>query len=175
MDPRAECLPPPVDLVVIPAAEAAALSEMAGRIWPLAYGGLLLPEQIDYMLAWMYDPAKLREEMEAGICFRWIVSGGERVGFLAYGPVAAGEDCPLHKCYLHAEAEGKGIASAAMRRLLEGLAADGAGAVELRVNRGNARAIAFYRRHGFAIDAEDCREIGGGFVMDDFLMRRGLP
>ena len=36
----------------------------------------------------------------------------------------------------------------------------------------NAPAIATYQRHGFAIVATDCADIGGGFVMDDYVMSR---
>ena len=42
--------------------------------------------------------------------------------------------------------------------------------MRLRVNRHNDAAIRAYRRAGFVIVASDCLPIGGGFVMDDYLM-----
>jgi ribosomal protein S18 acetylase RimI-like enzyme len=61
-----------------------------------------------------------------------------------------------------------------LAQLRERLAGSGARTLELRVNRHNAAAIGFYRKNGFTAFADDCREIGGGYVMDDYLMRRDL-
>jgi len=49
-----------------------------------------------------------------------------------------------------------------------------ASGLELRVNRANSTAIAAYQRNGFETVAELCSEIGEGYVMDDFVMRRAL-
>ena len=46
------------------------------------------------------------------------------------------------------------------------LAAD---VVDLTVNKGNLRAQRFYRRRGFVRTEEVVMDIGGGFVMDDFV------
>lgn len=78
------------------------------------------------------------------------------------------------KCYLLPTRQRCGIGSAALKKLVSLVAATGAESLELRVNRQNAAAIRFYQKNGFTIHAEDCREIGNGFVMDDYLMRRRL-
>lgn len=168
--------PPESDVALQPLApsEAEAVSEMAARIWPAAYGSILPPGQIDHMLAWMYDPERIRRDLAEGVAFFWILDAGRRAGFLAAGPVEPGSPCPLHKCYLLPETQGRGIGSEALDLLCARLAGAGAAAVELRVNRHNRAAIGFYEKNGFFTDGEDCREIGGGFVMDDFLMRREL-
>ena len=44
----------------------------------------------------------------------------------------------------------------------------------LAVNKGNARAIAAYQKHGFAVRESVRVDIGGGFVMDDFIMARSI-
>jgi RimJ/RimL family protein N-acetyltransferase len=44
--------------------------------------------------------------------------------------------------------------------------------IELRVNRGNSRAVRAYERAGFRVAESVCQDIGAGFVMDDFVMRR---
>jgi len=44
----------------------------------------------------------------------------------------------------------------------------------LTVNRHDAGSIAFYRRLGFAVTGEPVRDIGKGFVMDDFRMAKQL-
>jgi diamine N-acetyltransferase len=163
-----------VSLIEVAAEEVGAVAEMASRIWPVAYGAILPPGQIEFMLAKMYAPARLLQDREEGVDLLWIHIGGERTGFLAAGPVAPDGACPLHKLYLLPGSQRGGIGSLALARLCERLAGSGARRLELRVNRHNAPAIAFYRKNGFFIHAEDCREIGGGYVMDDYLMRREL-
>jgi len=168
---------PPVPVVMlaeVAAEEVGAVAAMASRIWPAAYGAILEPGQIDYMLSQMYAPARLLQDQEEGVDLLWIFLAGERTGFLAAGPVAAGGACPLHKLYLLPGSQRSGIGSLALARLCERLAGSGAHTLELRVNRHNAAAIAFYRKNGFTVFAENCREIGGGYVMDDYLMRREL-
>jgi ribosomal protein S18 acetylase RimI-like enzyme len=44
----------------------------------------------------------------------------------------------------------------------------------LTVNKRNTRAIAAYRRNGFTVLEAVVADIGGGFVMDDFLMSKHL-
>ena len=61
-----------------------------------------------------------------------------------------------------------------LARVLANAAAGGAREVHLRVNKANRRAIAAYERAGFRLDRPDVRDIGGGFVMDDFIYVRSL-
>ncbi len=56
--------------------------------------------------------------------------------------------------------------------------AGGARRLILSVNKRNIRAIAAYRRNGFIIAESVVTDIGGGFVMDDYVMTKelsGLP
>ena len=45
-------------------------------------------------------------------------------------------------------------------------------ALWLQVNKKNAAAIGFYRTTGFEVIREAVFEIGGGFVMDDYVMAK---
>ena len=50
----------------------------------------------------------------------------------------------------------------------------GCGWLTLAVNKNNASAIAAYLKHGFRIAEAVTKDIGGGFVMDDYVMERPL-
>lgn len=172
--------PPPapgsgIDLITVTEHSVPALREMARLIWPVAYAGIIPTSQIDYMLEWMYAEETIRREIaEESIAYHWIIADGEKIGFLAAGPISGGEPCALHKCYLLPDRQRCGHGGSAIRALATLVSAAGATSLVLRVNRHNTPAIAFYRKNGFDVHAEDCRTIGGGFVMDDYLMRRPL-
>ena len=157
------------------AEEAEAIEAMALRIWSVCYAQLLSAEQIEYMLGWMYSPTRIREEMRDQIAeYHWLRLGGESVGFAAFGPGEdSGEVC-LHKLYVLPEQQGQGIGSAALMALEKSAKVGGAEKISLRVNRDNVAAIRAYEKNGFQRSAEVCSDIGGGFVMDDYVMLKKL-
>jgi ribosomal protein S18 acetylase RimI-like enzyme len=52
--------------------------------------------------------------------------------------------------------------------------AKGARRLYLQVNRNNASAIGTYRKNGYEVAREVVVDIGGGFVMDDYVMEKAL-
>ena len=77
------------------------------------------------------------------------VSGGERVGALAWVPRRGA----IEVASIAAETEGQGIGAALLRRLAEDCARDGFGMIRLTTTNDNLRALLFYQRCGFRITA----------------------
>ncbi len=167
---------PPADVEIRPASEADLLQieELARAIWPVSYAGVISDEQIAYMLDWMYSQDALGEQFAAGVRFDLLLLHGEAVGFVAYGPIGAGEVVKLNKLYLMPGCHGAGLGSKLLQRAEAVCFAERAAGMELRVNRKNASAIRAYRRNGWRLDREDCHDIGRGFVMDDFIFIKSL-
>jgi ribosomal protein S18 acetylase RimI-like enzyme len=148
------------------------LRELADRIWHACYPGMITMEQIRYMLGWMYAPERISEEMRRGV--RWaVVESGSPIGYLAHERDADGV-VHLHKLYLDPAWQGRGVGQRMLQHVSEHARREGARSIELRVNRGNARALAAYARAGFRIERSLVADIGGGFVMDDHLLRLDL-
>ena len=42
------------------------VKDLAYKIWPIAYQDILLKDQMDYMLNWMYSIEKLEQDFQAG-------------------------------------------------------------------------------------------------------------
>jgi ribosomal protein S18 acetylase RimI-like enzyme len=163
---------PSVRLEEVSPDQAADVEAMACRIWPTAYRDIISREQIEFMLSWMYAPETIAREMaEENVRYFWIVAESEKVGFLAAGPFSEGDQTHLHKCYVLSEHHGRGFGSCALKILADRLRDLAVRELELRVNRNNLAAIKFYQKGGFDIVAEDKADIGGGYVMDDFIMR----
>ncbi len=143
---------------------------LARTIWPGAYARIISAEQIAYMLAKDYTPERLQSEQDAGIRFVLVVLDGVRIGFLAYGPSEREGEAELHKVYLLAEQQGKGLGSAMLREIQRRVTLEGYRALSLCVNRRNDKALRAYLRNGFRKRAEVVTEIGHGFVRDDFVL-----
>ena len=147
------------------------LCELAADIWRRSYREMLTPAQIDYMLAWMYGAEKIRAEITAGVWWKVVELDGAAIGYLS---AERGADVKLHKLYLRPEQQGRGYAQQALGHVVELARAWGAMRVVLNVNKHNARAIRAYKRAGFSVVDAVVNDIGGGFMMDDFIMALGV-
>jgi len=127
------------------------------------------------MLARMYALNVLRDEIcSQGIHIYRLLVDGQFVGFASIGPIKTAGEMKLHKLYLLPELHGRGLGSRLLRHCEDEARRLGARRLILSVNKRNAKAIAAYKRNGFAIAESIVNNIGGGFVMDDFIMAKNL-
>lgn len=150
-----------------------ALAELAGVIWRACYPGIISREQIEFMVAQMYAPDTLREEIRGqGIRFYRLLVGERFCGFASIGPTENSGVMKLHKLYLLPDLHGRGLGSLLLDHCQNEARRFGAHRLILAVNKRNFRAIAAYQRNGFAIAESVTTDIGGDFVMDDFIMAK---
>lgn len=167
--------PSPVTFSPVSSRDYPRIREMALRIWSEAYREIISEEQMHYMIERMYSSKVIANEVKSdGIRYQWILEASEPVGYLAFGPVEPRKPCTLQKLYLLPNRHGKGIGSATLKWLFQTLREASVPDLNLRVNRQNEAAIRCYERNGFQTIAEDCLDIGHGYVMDDFIMRLSL-
>ena len=163
----------PVTFSPVGEAEIALVRELAHEIWWACYPGIITDAQIEYMLEWMYSADVLRRDLARGVRYEIIHRGEQPVGYLAYE-----EESPavwkLHKLYLLPQCQGRGAGQAALQHVSSVVTVAGGRALQLTVNKQNARAITAYERAGFKKRGSVVNDIGGGFVMDDFVMEREL-
>lgn len=150
-----------------------AIAELAGVIWRACYPGIISRAQIDYMLARMYTLDTMREEIcSQGIHYDLLLVDGKPAGFASYGPASESGVMKLHKLYLLPELHGCGLGSRLLQHCEREVRAAGARRLILSVNKRNAKAIAAYKRNGFVVADSVVTDIGGGFVMDDYIMAK---
>ena len=165
-------------LRILPLAEGDidALIELAGIIWRHHYPDLVSMEQIDYMLAERYTPAMVRAQMQRdGTWWDKALVGGRMIGFARYG-LSGGEQhvMKLNQIYVHQDCQRRGHGGRMLAHVEDAARRHGCSAVRLNVNRHNVKAIAAYRKHGYAVAATVVADIGGGFAMDDYVMEKKL-
>jgi len=153
--------------------EADAVVELAGRVWRAHYPGIIGIEQIEYMLAQRYRPVLVRQFIARGDLWLAARAGDQLVGFAHGHPLGDG-DYKLDKLYVETELQRHGIGGALIRALAERAVSQGYSRLVLRVNRQNQNAIDAYLKHGFIVATIYLEDIGGGHVMDDYVMTKEL-
>jgi ribosomal protein S18 acetylase RimI-like enzyme len=153
--------------------EADAVVALAGRVWRAHYPGIISPEQIEYMLEQRYRPILVKQFMARGDVWLAARAGAELVGFAHGHPLTEG-DYKLDKLYVETDLQRHGIGGLLIRAMAERAAALGYARLALRVNRQNQQAVDAYLKHGFTVQTIYLENIGGGHVMDDYVMTKEL-
>lgn len=155
--------------------ELVLVQSIAQRTWPTTFATILSPEQIEYMLNWMYDLAQLEGQLSKGHTFLIAAEEDTELGFAGFElNYVEGPTAKLHKLYLLPEAQGKGLGKTLLFEVAQRARAAGQKKLQLNVNKYNRQAIDFYLRMGFVTLREEVNDIGKGYVMDDFVMELAL-
>ncbi|MGO9015945.1 MAG: GNAT family N-acetyltransferase [Dissulfurispiraceae bacterium] len=145
------------------------VQDLARHIWEEAYSDLLSQEQIHYMLTLMYSSKVISDELSGGAVWEIIFQEGTPCGYVSYS-ISGDDAVQLSKIYIEKSFRGKSIAEEAIKRVLRYAAEKGKARVFLTVNKGNVRAIRAYEKNGFSVTDSVVKDIGNGFVMDDYVM-----
>jgi ribosomal protein S18 acetylase RimI-like enzyme len=164
-------------LTILPATadDILVLRDLAHRIWQAHYPGIISREQIDYMLARMYDVEVVRAELAAGVAWDLARHEGEPVGFSSCAFDEESRRVKLHKLYLLPALHGQGFGRQMLDHIKARALTIGAREIHLQVNKQNTRALRAYERAGFRVREAVVADIGGGFLMDDFILALELP
>jgi len=149
------------------------VADLADRIWREHYTPIIGAAQVDYMLSRFQSAdavaAQIRDERYR---YYLLQESGEAIGYMAVQQ--RGSVLFVSKLYLLCSWRGRGYGREAVAFLASQAREHGCDRLELTVNKHNADSIAAYERLGFERCEAIVQEIGGGFVMDDYVMRRKL-
>lgn len=145
------------------------VAELAAIIWREHYTPIIGSEQVEYMLEKFQSVPAMAKQISEGVSYYCIVLDGDLVGYLSF---YLKEDALfLSKIYVSSQLRGQGIGRQAMQFIIEQAQLQGLTKVQLTVNKYNSGSIAAYQKMGFVTVEELVMDIGGGFVMDDYLMQ----
>ncbi|SMP29314.1 GNAT family N-acetyltransferase [Chryseobacterium profundimaris] len=148
------------------------IQNLAKRSWEAAYGEILSPEQIEYMLRTLYSQNEISLQIR-NINYHYYLIFDEInnsfEGFIGYENSYQKYTTKLHRIYLVPESKGKGVGRAAIDFLKDKVSAGNDRRIILNVNKNN-QAKKFYESQGFTVFNEVVVDIGSGFVMDDYEM-----
>jgi ribosomal protein S18 acetylase RimI-like enzyme len=163
-----------MDIVELSPKEAFIVNDLAHRIWPETFKDILSPEQLSYMLNWMYSIETLQQQMAKGHRFFVIKENQEPLGFIGVQPhYPLKGQLKIHKLYVLPNQQGKGLGKQLIDFVISLARKHQIEKLTLNVNRFN-KAVAFYKHIGFTIAFEENIEIGNGYLMEDYVMELEL-
>lgn len=145
-------------------------ADLASVIWNEHFTPIIGKEQVDYMVEKFqsYDAMKEQTESEGYIYYQ-IYDRDELCGYTGIRPDSDGR-LFLSKLYIKKECRGRRLATQAFNFLKTLCREQGYSAIWLTCNKYNDNSLAVYRHLGFeTIDTQEA-DIGGGFIMDDYIM-----
>lgn len=170
---------PSISMIEITEASEKQLSivqKIAHQTWPVTFSNILTPDQIKFMLNWMYDLNALGQQVnEKGHVFLLAKEDGEFLGFASYEVHCMNDTkTKIHKIYILPGTQGKGIGKKLINHIRDIAFMNGDKFLYLNVNRFNEKAISFYKHIGFSEAYREVIDIGNGFIMDDIVMEMKL-
>lgn len=155
--------------------ETAMVAALAEQVWNEHYLPIIGHEQVAYMLAQFQSQAAIAKQINnEGYRYFLVFEDEKPVGYMAIKAEKEQNQMFLSKLYLLAEARGRGLAKAVLKALYEICRKEKLPKISLTVNKHNAASLAAYKKMGFSVVREQEADIGGGFVMDDFIMERAI-
>ncbi|MGK6343657.1 N-acetyltransferase family protein [Chryseobacterium sp. DT-3] len=148
------------------------IQDLARRSWENAYADILSDEQMEYMLSEMYSEAEIGNHLQNPDYHYYIIqdeNNGSYEGFIGFQHHYEERTTKLHRIYLVPESKGKGFGKKALQFLNDKVSESGDQRIILNVNKHNT-ARNFYESQGYKVYDEGIFDIGGGYVMDDYLM-----
>ena len=148
------------------------IKELAYTTWPAAYGKLLAPDQLTYMLQLIYSEDALINQMK-NLQHQFIIvyENESAIGFASFSPKEENNAAcfRLHKLYVLPGQQGKGTGKLMIDYIVDEIKKAGGTTLELNVKRDNP-ALHFYHKLGFTIESEVDIDIGNGYFMRDYIM-----
>lgn len=142
---------------------------LANAIWKPTFSKILSPERLAYLFSMMYDKNRLQDQ---------IADPAHRFYILRLNDADAGyaqliintDFAKVEKLYVLPNVQGKGGGLYLLNEIYKEAVEKQKRILRLQVNRANDRAISFYLKYGFEIVRSEDFDVGGGHVMDDYVM-----
>ena len=143
------------------------VSEMAKEIWNEYFTPIIGSEQVKYMLTQFQSAKAINHQINDGFRY-YFIHDSDNCGYTGINI----EDNLLFisKLYIKSSHRGLGLGKKTLELLVSEASKNHCQDLYLTVNRYNLSTIAMYQKFGFEIEKPIIKDIGHGFIMDDYLM-----
>lgn len=148
------------------------IQNIAQITWRNAYLDIIPPQQLEFMLEYLYNDNQLSEQMSNEVHYHIIIDGEEKMGFIAFEK-QKDASVKIHKIYILPMHQGLGLGKLLIDRAIKFAQDLELNKVTLNVNRQN-KAVNFYEYLGFKIAYAQDVAIPNGYFMYDYVMEKNL-
>ncbi len=126
------------------------------------------------MLRTFQTASAIAEQIGEGAVYYLLLCGDDPAGYLAYVKQRDGQGLQLSKLYVRRDRRGVGLGRAGLDLVRQDCLRMGLDRIWLTVNKYNSASISWYRHMGFEYAGSQVADIGGGFVMDDYILEKRI-
>lgn len=142
---------------------------LAEEIWNEHFVDIIGKAQVDYMVEKFQSYPALKRQIENdGYEYYRMFCDGLAAGYIGIHPEE--EALFLSKLYIKKDFRGRHLATGALRFLTDLCQRRGLKKIWLTCNKYNSHTLDVYGHLGFKITSEQVADIGGGYVMDDYIL-----
>ncbi len=141
------------------------VAKLAKDIWNEHYLPMIGSHQVSYMLDKFQSEDAIEQQIKEGYKYYIILENQVEAGYFSVKDKS--EKLFLSKLYVQKYFRGKGIGKQAIKFIKSNFDNP---VIQLTVNKNNSHSITFYQNVGFKVVDDVVTDIGGGFVMDDYVM-----
>ena len=149
------------------------VATLAREIWTEHYEPIIGKHQVEYMLSTFQSGNEIRRQITEGkIHYFLIQKDKDYTGYLAVEPQK--DTFFLSKIYIQSSCRGLGLGRESLEFVTLLAKLHKLPRITLTVNKNNTSSIKAYEKCGFKIISSVVKDIGNGFVMDDYIMEKNL-
>ena len=148
------------------------IAKLAHTIWHEHYTPIIGKDQVAYMVDKYQTHEAMMLQSDQGFEYYLIQNKENPIGYLAI--LKEQNTLFLSKIYILKAFRGKGFGKSAMNFIEERAKALACNSIYLTVNKNNSNSIRAYQKVGYEIIGPLIKDIGNGFVMDDYKMVKPL-
>lgn len=152
--------------------EITRIAALAHEIWHQHFTPIIGEAQVNYMLDKFQSAPAIRRQIADGAEYYLITVREVPSGYFCLIPEQHKARLMISKLYVKQARRGTGLGKQALRFIEKRAVELNVSTLWLTVNRHNTRSINWYERMGFRTFGTQVKDIGNGFVMDDFLMEK---
>jgi len=148
-----------------------AVAELAEEIWTEHYIPIVGKQKVEYMLANFQSEKAIQKQITEGLLYYLVMENNINIGYIAF--ISRDNSLFISKIYLKSIMRGKGIGKQLLSFAENFANEQNLSKLTLYVNKNNLNSIKAYEKFGFIITEQIVKDIGNGYVMDDYIMTKG--
>lgn len=150
--------------------DAAVIETLAKQIWTQHYTPIIGEPQVDYMLSKFQSQAAIKSDIDSGYVYAIAYLNNAACG---YSAVKIDRGVFLSKFYVMQTCRGKSVGKALMDNIVFFALGHKQPRIWLTCNKSNP-SLSVYKKMAFVVIDEIVTDIGGGYVMDDYVLEKKL-